>query len=372
MHDHLDPPRRLTGSRASHLRRGLAAALAAGALVGLQVGLVTSPAQAAGKGAAHQGAYVQTDLVSDVPGRAQVTDPNLVNPWGVSFGPATPLWTANEGTATSTLYRGGAPGMPAAAVPLVVPTPPHSTGTVFNPTADAFALPDGTVSRFLFDDLGGSISAWAPGKPAATPVVTVPGASFTGLSVAVTEAGPRLYAADAAGNVVRVFDGSFRQVGELRSSGLPAGLSVYNVHVLGDSIYVTYAPPPGVESSVGGAIDLFKADGRFLRHLVIGGPLDGPWGLAIAPRHWGPFARDLLVGNEDSGQINAFNPRTGSYDGTVADASGMPITNDGLWGIAFGNGVIATPDTLIVAAGIDEYQHGLVAAITPTRVRAAD
>ena len=106
----------------------------------LSFAAAASPALAEGKGSSHKGAYVQTNLVSHVPGLAPVLDPNLVNPWGLSFGPATPLWVANEGTATSTLYRGvGA----VSTVPLVVPTPAHPTGTVFNPTS-AFALPDGT------------------------------------------------------------------------------------------------------------------------------------------------------------------------------------------------------------------------------------
>ena len=159
--------------------------------------------------------------------------------------------------------------------------------------------------------------------------------------------------------------GSFHQIGQLPHTGVPAGLAPYNVQVLGDRLYVTYEPPDGVTSSVSGAIDMFKLNGRFLRHLVVGGPLDSPWGLAIAPRHWGQFSRDLLVGNEEGGWINAFNPRTGKLKGTLTDRSGMPIRHVGMWGLAFGNGVIGTPSTLIFVAGVDEYAHGLIGAITP-------
>ena len=38
--------------------------------------------------------YVQTNLVSDIPGVAEATDPHLVNPWGVSFAPAAPATPA--------------------------------------------------------------------------------------------------------------------------------------------------------------------------------------------------------------------------------------------------------------------------------------
>ena len=44
-----------------------------------------------------KGSYVEMVIVSDRPGVAPVTDPNLVNPWGIAFGPTTPLWVANNG-----------------------------------------------------------------------------------------------------------------------------------------------------------------------------------------------------------------------------------------------------------------------------------
>jgi hypothetical protein len=36
------------------------------------------------------GSFVQTNLVSDLPGAAY-TDSNLKNPWGMAFGPTTPF-----------------------------------------------------------------------------------------------------------------------------------------------------------------------------------------------------------------------------------------------------------------------------------------
>src|SRR6266498_5483840 len=51
-------------------------------------------------------AYRQTNLVSDVPGLAQLTDPDLVNPWGLAAGPTTPAWVANNGTGKATIYPG--------------------------------------------------------------------------------------------------------------------------------------------------------------------------------------------------------------------------------------------------------------------------
>ena len=363
-------PQAIVPAPVSHLLspvRTRALALAAAAAVAVPFGSA-APASAHHGGAA----YVETDLVSDVPGMTPLTDAHLKNPWGVSFGPTTPIWVANNGTSTSTLYRGANATGPISQVPLVVPTPPGPTGTVFNSTSE-FPLADGTTGRFLFDDLSGHLSAWAPGKPAAEIRATVPGASFTGLALAVTRRGPRLYAADnGPAAIVRIFDGNFHEIGHLRSTGLPMGFAPYNVRVLDDRLYVTYAPPDSSTTSVRGAVDVFRLNGQFVRHLVIGGALSGPWGLAIAPRHWGQFSRDLLVGNEDGGMINAFNPRTGQFKGALRDRSGMPIQHDGLWSIAFGNGVIANPNTLVMVAGIDDYQHGLLATITPAEGRDAD
>jgi uncharacterized protein (TIGR03118 family) len=307
------------------------------------------------------GSYVETPVVSDQPGVAPVTDSNLVNPWGISFGPTTPLWVANNGTSTSTLYS---TNPLAAKLPLVVNTQPGPTGTVFNDTAE-FALPDGTASNFLFAGLSGQLSAWGGGTQTTT-TASVSGTAFTGLALAHTNDGARLYAADAASTNVLVYNGKWQLDDILKDPKLPKGLTTYNVAVIGKKVYVSYAPPPGVESEVLGAIDAFNLEGRLERRLVTGGALNGPWGMVVAPHTWGRFADALLVGNEDGGQINAFDPRSGRFLGTVKDAHGKPIGEDGLWGMAFGNGVFGTPNDLVIAIGADEYQHGLVATVRPT------
>jgi uncharacterized protein (TIGR03118 family) len=292
---------------------------------------------------------------------APVTDSNLVNPWGIAFGPTTPLWVANNGTSTSTLYS---TNPTPTKVPLVVATQPAPTGTVFNDTTE-FALPNGTASAFLFASLSGQLSAWGAGTQTTT-TASVSGTAFTGLALAHTNDGPRLYAADAQSTNVLVYNGNWQLDDILKDRHLPQGLTTYNVAVIGRKIYVSYAPPPGVVSNVHGVIDVFNFDNRLERRLVTGGVLDGPWGMVVAPRTWGRFAGALLVGNEDGGQINAFNPRSGRFLGTVKDAHGQPIGEDGLWGMAFGNGVIGTPNDLVIAIGADEYEHGLIALVHPT------
>ena len=336
------------------------AVLAVGAA--LLIGVSAGPA-AATQGGRHgdRDSYVETPIVSDQPGVAPVTDPNLVNPWGISFGPTTPLWVANNGTSTSTLYS---TNTGAAKRPLVVSTQPGPTGTVFNDTTE-FALPDGTASKFLFAGLSGQLSAWAAGTQTTT-TASVSGTAFTGLALAHTGDGARLYASDALSTNVLVYNGKWQLDDILKDRELPAGLTTYNVAAINNKIYVSYAPPPGVQSTVNGAIDVFNLDGQLERRLVTGGVLNGSWGMVVAPHTWGRFADALLVGNEDGGQINAFNPRSGRFLGTVKDAHGRQIGEDGLWGMAFGNGVIGTPNDLVIAIGTDEYQHGLVSLVHPS------
>jgi len=350
--------------RAPSLRRGIALTL------GLAAGVAwsaTAPAFADrhhGSGHDHgRMTFSASVLVADDPAvGAPITDPNLINPWGITFGPTTPLWVSNNGSDNSTLYRNLptiTPGQPL----LTVGTQPLPTGTAFNPTT-GFALPDKTASRFLFDSLSGQISAWRPGLTDAATVVTIPGAKFTGLAVSDTADGPRLFAADSRSKLVQVYDGNWDLVGVLSDPRLPETLTPYDVAVLGGKVYVTYARPDEDSPGPHGAVDVFTLGGRFLHRLVTGGELDGPWGMAIAPASWGRLQGALLVGNEDGGEINAFDRHSGRFLGTLTDASGNQIAEDGLWGIAFGNGVIGTPDQLVIAIGADEYEHGRIELVS--------
>jgi uncharacterized protein (TIGR03118 family) len=139
-------------------------------------------------------------------------------------------------------------------------------------------------------------------------------------------------------------------------------LAPYNVAVFGHLVYVAYAD---VNGGPGGAISTFRFNGRFVKRLTTSRHLNAPWGMAMAPAHWGRFGHMLLVGNVNDGRISAFNPTTGAFAGQLRTASGKPIVNSGLWGLAFGNGKTGTPRDLLFAAGIDNYSHGLFGLIRP-------
>jgi hypothetical protein len=136
--------------------------------------------------------YVQTNLTSDVPGLAPNLDPNLKNPWGMSFGNASPFWVSDQVTNVSTLYN--AAGVPQA---LVVSMPAHAvppqgpTGQVFTGGL-GFTMASGSASIFVFATLAGTIDAWNTGTTAVTQFTATNGAIYTGLA----QTGSLLYAAD--------------------------------------------------------------------------------------------------------------------------------------------------------------------------------
>ena len=353
---------------------GVVALALAAALVGL------APAAQAGSSHRH-GAYHQTNLVSDLPGLAQLTDPDLVNPWGLAAGPTTPAWVADNGTDKATIYPGFVNGSPITKAPLVVNIPGGApTGQVFNGTP-GFEVHSGMASGpalFLFDSEAGLVTGWNPGVPPPPPSTQaqvgagVPDAIYKGLAIATTPAGTFLYAADFHHGRIDVFDQGFNPVhlsGRFRDRKLPHGYAPFNIQELGGRLYVAYAKQDAdredeVAGPGRGFVDVYSTSGQLLRRLIRRGELNAPWGLVLAPAAgFGRFSGDLLVGNFGDGRIHAYNPTTGALLGTLSSSPGHPIEIEGLWALRFGNGVTGTPTTLLFTAGIDDEAHGLFGAI---------
>jgi uncharacterized protein (TIGR03118 family) len=307
-----------------------------------------------------------TNRVSDQPGVAPLTDPSLVNSWGLAQGPATALWVANNGTDTSTIYN------PAtfAKVPLTVSVPGAPTGATFVGIPNAFMVNEAGKSGnalFAFATEGGQIEGWSPAVAAghAVTVVNEAGGEFKGLTLGLNGAQPLLFAADFGNNVVSAYDSSFNKVMSFTDPTLPPGYSPFNVQVLNGDLYVTYAKrePGATDETAGhglGIVDVFDTGGHFVRRLTDGGQLNPPWGLMIAPASFGKFAGALLVGNFGDGKINAYDPRTGRFLGDLKSDDGGHLKIDGLWALHSGaNG------TLTFSAGPDDESHGLVGSIGP-------
>jgi uncharacterized protein (TIGR03118 family) len=332
------------------------------------------------------GGYTQTNLVSNTPGVAQRTDPNLINPWGISFSTGSPFWISNQGAGaqnigTTTLYSvpsntGGlnsSPTLLTVTIPNVNNAPPGDgngpTGQVstsapgISTVASDFLL-NGNRAAFIFANLDGSISAWNGGG-AATMMATVAGASFTGLGIGNSGSAAFLYAADQNSRNVDIFNSSWHMTGQLTDPNLPAGFTAFNVQNLGGILYVTYANPT---NPLGGVVDEYRTDGTLIGQLIndpAGTHLQTPWGVAIAPAGWGQFSGDLLVGNNDGdGTINAYT-LGGIWQGQVTLTNGTPFSERELWGLTFGNGGSGgSPNILYFAAGLEGETNGLVGALS--------
>lgn len=305
--------------------------------------------------------YTVTNLVSNQPGQANNTDPDLINAWGVSYAPGGPFWVSDTGTGLSTLYNAqGVKQALVVTIPAVNGGMGTPTGQVYNATT-SFVVTEGTKSGaalFLFATLDGTISGWSPNVDATNAIIGVKrtGAVYTGLALGTSNGSPVLFAADNVNNRVDMFDGKFTLLKSFTDTNLPQGSAPYNVHILQNNLIVTFT-----NSSGGGVVDLFDLTGKFIKTLISGGALHSPWGVALAPANFGPASNLLLIANEDDGKVNAYNPRT------FARVGGSKLVSGGLWEIVFGGGSANNGNTnqLFTASGPDEYANGLFQVVTP-------
>jgi len=329
--------------------------------------------------------YVATSLVSDFSGSTNPynspnVDPNLINAWGLAFNPNGFVWVADAGTSTSTLYDGnGVPQSLVVAIPAGTAGSANPTGIVFNGTPDFVVSQGGAsgASPFLFVGEAGTLSGWSPGVNATNAVKVFDGAAagavYKGLALASSGGANFLYATDFHNGRVDVFDATFTKVavaGGFTDPTLPAGYAPFGIQAIAGSIYVTFAQQDAaahdnVDGAGLGLVDVFDVTGHFVKRLIdVGGALNAPWGIALAPANFGPFSNALLVANFGDGKINAFNTSSGALMGTLSTASGVPIAIDGLWGIAFGNGINSQPtNTLFFTGGPADESHGVYGRI---------
>ena len=325
-------------------------------------------------------------LVSDGALPADITDKNLVNPWGLAFNPNAVAWVSDNGTGVSTLYDGtGAPQSLVVSIPHAAITEDglgHPTGVIFNSSTDFVVSKGGTSgpSVFLFAGEDGSISGWSPTVDLQHAVLALDhsaaGSVYKGLALGGDGTQHLIYVTDFHNRRVEVYDAQFHRInrpGAFEDSAVPANFAPFGIQNIGGDVVVTYAKQdsdahddlagPGL-----GMVDEFDAKGMLIRRLVTRGALNAPWGIALAPPSFGLFGGALLVGNFGDGAINAYDPKNGSYMGALRDANGMALHLDGLWGIAFGNGVANQPtNVLFYAAGPNDEKdgvYGMIRAVT--------
>ncbi len=359
--------------------------------------------------------YKQTNLVSDVPNIAATTDTNcggaesspcLVNPWGIVASTTSPFWISDNGTGFSTLYTGTGVQIP---LVVTIPTPnggsgpAKPTGIVFNNTTD-FVVTDGANSApaaFIFATEDGTISGWSPTVDRTHAILQVDnsspggpnglglGAIYKGLANGYDGTRNLLFATNFRDGVVEVYD--YDSVNQklrfvkwftderITPDASGSGFAPFGIRNINGLLFVTFAlQDADKEDDVAGPglgfIDVFDMSGKQLTRFATGGPLNAPWGLAVAPGDFGRFSTRLLVGNFGDGRISAydmflghgfFRLLRGLFRGQLRDSTGKPLAIDGLWGLTFGNGAAAgLTNELFFTAGIQDEAHGLFGKIT--------
>jgi uncharacterized protein (TIGR03118 family) len=309
--------------------------------------------------------YQQVNLVSDSGTGGTVMDSHLVNPWGVAFAPGGPFWVANNATNSATVYDGSGNNQNInVSLPATGAGDNNPTGQVYN-GAGGFG---GNI--FIFDGEGGAISGWAGGSSATNLLDnSSKGSVYKGLTTGTSGGNPALFATDFHNGKVDVVGSDLKEVSTPASAftdpNLPSGYAPFNIENINGKLYVTYAlqnseKHDDVSGAGHGFVDVFNQDGVLQGRLISQGQLNSPWGLALAPSNFGKFSNDLLVGNFGDGKINAFNPDTGAFLGTLSDKNGKPIVIGDLWTIVFGNGGAGgQTNQLFFTAGVKDEAQGL-------------
>jgi uncharacterized protein (TIGR03118 family) len=351
----------------------------------LAVGIATVgslPAQAATT------TFEQVNLVSNIPELALHTDPDLVNPWGISHSPTSPFWVSDNGTGVSTLYNPATPDIKLSLVVTIPPPAGSAAGTTSKPTGQVFnggtdfvvtSAAGSGPARFIFATEDGTISGWNPAADPTNAILAVDHsgaeAIYKGLAIGSNSAGNFLYAANFHAGTIEVFDKDFHQVqlaGSFSDPNVHRGFAPFNIQNLGGKLYVTYAKQDAdgeddVAGPANGYVDIFDTTGNLLQRLATRGRLNSPWGLAIAPPTFGAFAGDLLVGNFGDGRINVIDPVTGEFLDQLRDANNHAITIDGLWGLIVGNGGNGgDPGKIYFTAGPNDEADGLFGSLAPS------
>jgi uncharacterized protein (TIGR03118 family) len=331
--------------------------------------------------------FLQTNLVSNSISIPAVTiDPNLINPWGLTHSATSPFWVSDNGTGVTTVYTGAGAKVNVGgfdAITIAAPqgqtSPASPTGDVFNTAGTGFNITSGGVtasSVFIFATEDGTISGWNPNVDnGSSSVLAVDnsqggtGAVYKGLAIGQTDEGTFLFAANFRNGTVDVFNSDFKQVNSFTDPKVPAGFAPFNVQVLDDHLFVTFAlqnaaKHDDVAGPGNGFVDEFDLQGNLLHRVASGGALNSPWGLAIAPPGFGEFANDLLVGNFGDGTINVFNPKNDHFLGKLEGADGTPITIGDLWALVPGTGNAGTdPNKIYFTAGVLNEAQGLFGSL---------
>lgn len=325
-----------------------------------------------GTGFAHANGFDWENLQSDIHGVARLTDPHLINPWGIARSDWDTIFVADNGAGVATEYCEDGTPSPSFDNPLVITIPPSATnteganptGTVWNRTS-SFRVSNGSntlAAKLIFVSEDGMISGWNPNLDNTHAFRAVDrgatGAIYKGVTVGTFNNHHYLYATNFHSGHVETFNENF----VLQTTGfpfadpnIPAGYAPFGIANFNGNVVVSYAKQDAdkhddVPCAGCGFVDVFNTHGQLQRRLVSRGNLNAPWGLEIVNGQ-------LWVGNFGDGRINVYDPNNGSFAGRPKDRFNIPLQFDGLWGMLLEDGWV------YFTAGIADEEHGLFGVI---------
>ncbi|MDB5281883.1 MAG: hypothetical protein JWO06_958 [Bacteroidota bacterium] len=308
--------------------------------------------------------YQQVNLVADSAGyNGARIDTNLKNAWGIAIGGTGSFWIASNHGVVSTIYdRNGVQVL----APVSLKPNGAPTGIVYNNTTGF------NGSKFIFAGEDGIISSWTSGTSTSIAADRSGiGAVYKGLAIATDGGANFLYATDFKNSRVDVFDAGFNYVSSKpftdpsTTNQIPSNYGPFNISNIDGKLYVSYAMHKGPDneddqSGIGnGFVNIFNADGSFVKRFASQGTLNSPWGLAAAPSGFGLGDGMILVGNFGDGRINVYDAN-GVYKSQLMD-NGSAITIEGLWALQFpvNNLPAGDQNQLFFTAGPGDEEHGL-------------
>ncbi len=303
----------------------------------------------------------RVDLVSDRSGAAK-RDPNLQNAWGLAFGATGAAWVSNGGTSTVGVY--GTDGT--LLLTTTLPSGQGPTGQLFNEVATDFS-----GDKFVAITEQGGIFGWQSGTAfAMRHDSSDENANYKGGALVAH----RLYLADFHNAKVHVYDAKYDDLataGDFSDPTMPTGFAPFNIWNYDEFLFVSYAKQDAtgkddVSGTGNGYINVFDQEGRFVQRLLSGGPLNSPWGMAVAEEAFGDLPKGtLFVGNFGDGRVNAYQLQDAAYGytikpvGALRNESNRALKVPGLWALTFQKG------SLYFTAGPSEETHGLFGRLAP-------
>jgi uncharacterized protein (TIGR03118 family) len=335
--------------------------------------------------------FQQVNLVANSAAYAPaLTDPTLLNAWGIAWSPTGIAWVNSLSGHVSELYTGeGAIVRP----PVNVSSPADTigglpTGIVFAGGA-GFTLANNQPAAFLFSGVDGVISGWngAAGNNAFTIGNNSATSSYTGLALSTSSGAHYLYGANFKTGRIDVWDTAFAPVTSMPFSdpAMPSGYAPFNIQAVGSQLFVCYAKVGGDGRDQAGAglgfVDIFNTDGSFVKRFASRGSLNAPWGVTQTPadfledsdmNHSGGDSSGnndinddhghnpvILIGNFGDGHINAYT-LDGTYKGQLQTHKNTVVI-DGLWSLSFAptTATAIDPKRLYFTAGPNKEGDGL-------------